>query len=45
MLVCAIRWLSMHLYTLAYMSMHESYDAYQGAGHADHTSGNGAEFA
>ena len=24
MLVCATRWLSMHLYTLAYMSMHES---------------------
>ena len=24
MLVCAIRWLSLHLYTLAYMSMHES---------------------
>ena len=24
MLVCAIRWLSMHLYTLAYMSMPES---------------------
>ena len=23
-LVCATRWLSMHLYTLAYMSMHES---------------------
>ena len=24
MLVCATRWLSMHLYTLAYVSMHES---------------------
>ena len=24
MLVCATRWLSMHLYTLAYISMHES---------------------
>ena len=24
MLVCATRWLSLHLYTLAYMSMHES---------------------
>ena len=24
MLVCATRWLSMHLYILAYMSMHES---------------------
>ena len=24
MLVCATHWLSMHLYTLAYMSMHES---------------------
>ena len=24
MLICAIRWLSMHLYTLAYMFMHES---------------------
>ena len=24
MLACATRWLSMHLYTLAYMSMHES---------------------
>ena len=24
MLVCATRWLSMHIYTLAYMSMHES---------------------
>ena len=24
MLVCAARWLSMHLYTLAYMSMHDS---------------------
>ena len=24
LLVCATRWLSMHLYTLAYMSMHES---------------------
>ena len=24
MLVCATRWLSTHLYTLAYMSMHES---------------------
>ena len=24
MLVCAIHWLSMHLYTLAYMSLHES---------------------
>ena len=24
MLVCATRWLSMHLYTLAYMFMHES---------------------
>ena len=24
MLVCATRWLSMHLYTLVYMSMHES---------------------
>ena len=24
MLVCATRWLSMHLYTLAYMSIHES---------------------
>ena len=24
MLVCAIHWLSMHLYTLAYMFMHES---------------------
>ena len=23
-LICAIRWLSMHLYTLAYMFMHES---------------------
>ena len=23
--ICATRWLSMHLYTLAYMSMHESY--------------------
>ena len=25
MLVCAIYWLSLHLYTLAYMFMHESY--------------------
>ena len=25
MLVCATRWLSMHFYTLAYMSMHESW--------------------
>ena len=25
MLVCATRWLYMHLYTLAYMSIHESY--------------------
>ena len=25
MLVCATRWLYMHLYTFAYMSMHESY--------------------
>ena len=25
MLVCATRWLSMHLYTLAYMFMHESF--------------------
>ena len=25
MLVCATRWLSMHLYTIAYMSMHEFY--------------------
>ena len=25
MLVCATHWLSMHLYTLAYMFMHESY--------------------
>ena len=24
MLVCTTRWLSTHLYTLAYMSMHES---------------------